>query len=142
MPATFTVDAYPGETFRGIIREIRSSPQVIQNVVTYDAVVDVANPRLQLKPGMTANLEVIYADRTEVLRVANAALRFHPRPEQIGGAPPAVPPGKKLVWVERGGRPVAVMFTPGVSDGTSTEVIDGALAVGDRAVTEALDRGQ
>jgi HlyD family secretion protein len=142
MPATFTVDAYPGETFRGIIREIRSSPQVIQNVVTYDAVVDVANPRLQLKPGMTANLEVVYADRAEVLRVANAALRFHPRPEQIGGAPPAVPPGKKLVWVERGGRPVAVVFTPGVSDGTSTEVIDGALAVGDRAVTEALDRGQ
>jgi HlyD family secretion protein len=142
MPATFTVDAYPGEEFHGVIREIRSSPQVIQNVVTYDAVVDVANPGLRLKPGMTANLEVVVADRRDALRVANAALRFHPRPEQIGGVPPAVPPGKKLVWVQRGGRPVAVMFTPGVSDGTSTEVIDGAVAVGDRAVTEALDRGQ
>ena len=110
--------------------------------MTYDAVVDVGNPDLRLKPGMTANLEVVYADRASVLRVANAALRFHPRPEQIGGNPPTVARGKKLVWLERAGRLVPVAITPGVSDGTWTEVVDGALAVGDRAVTEALDRGQ
>jgi HlyD family secretion protein len=140
MPATFTVDAYPGEVFKGAIREIRSSPQVIQNVVTYDAVVDVANPDLRLKPGMTANLEVVYADRAEVPRVANAALRFHPRPEQIGGAaPPAPSLGQRLVWVLRGERLAPVRFTPGVSDGTWTEVKAGELAAGDRAVTEAID---
>jgi HlyD family secretion protein len=115
---------------------------VIQNVVTYDAVVEVANPDLRLKPGMTANLEVVYADRADALRVTNAALRFHPRPDQIGGTPPPVPPlGQRLVWVERGARLAPVRFTPGVSDGTWTEVTAGALAAGDRAVTEALDRG-
>ena len=142
MSATFTVDAYPGEVFRGMIREIRSSPQVIQNVVTYDAVVDVANPGLRLKPGMTANLEVVYADRSDALRIANAALRFHPRPDQLGGStPPALPLGQRLVWVQRGERIAPARFTPGVSDGTWTEVTAGELAVGDRAVTEALDRG-
>ncbi len=62
--ATFTVDAYNALVFKGVIREVRSSPQIIQNVaVTYNAVVDVANPGLELKPGMTANIEVTYADR-------------------------------------------------------------------------------
>jgi HlyD family secretion protein len=141
-PATFTVDAYPGEVFRGTIREIRSSPQVIQNVVTYDAVVDVDNAGLRLKPGMTANLEVVYADRADVLRVPNAALRFHPRPEQAGGEVPAAPLGKKLVWVQRGPRLAPVVFTPGVSDGTWTEVVAGALASGDRTVTESIGRAR
>jgi HlyD family secretion protein len=138
MVASFTVDAYPAETFRGAIREVRSSPQVIQNVVTYDAVVDVANPDLRLKPGMTANLEVVYADRADVVRVANAALRFHPRPEQVGKSPPAPPLGRRLVWVDRGGALAPVVFRPGVSDGSWTEVVDGALAPGDRAVTESV----
>ena len=132
MRATFTVDAYPAEPFTGTIREVRNAPQVIQNVVTYDAVVDVANPDYKLKPGMTANLEVVYADRPDVVRVANAALRFHPRSSQ----PP--PLGKKAVWVDRSGQLVEVVFTPGVSDGTYTEVLDAALAPGDRAVTEML----
>lgn len=135
MRATFTVDAYPAEPFEGTIREVRSSPQIIQNVVTYDAVIDVANPDFKLKPGMTANLEVIYADRRDVLRVANAALRFHPRARTAAAPPPL---GKKLVWLDRAGTLVPVVFTPGVSDGTYTEILDGSLAAGDRAVTEAL----
>ena len=135
MRATFTVDAYPAEPFTGTIREVRNSPQIIQNVVTYDAVVDVANPDFKLKPGMTANLEVIYADRKDVLRVANAALRFHPRAQASQPQPPL---GKKVVWIERNGKLAPVVFTPGVSDGTYTEVIDGALAPGDRPVTEAI----
>ncbi|MGE5186327.1 MAG: efflux RND transporter periplasmic adaptor subunit [Acidobacteriota bacterium] len=138
MKATFRVDAYPSQTFEGQIREIRSSPQIIQNVVTYDAVIDVANPDLLLKPGMTANLEVVYADRADVVRVANAALRFHPTPAQVGGTPATAPLGKRLVWIERGARLVPVIFEPGVSDGTYTEVKAGALAPGDRAVTEAI----
>jgi HlyD family secretion protein len=84
MRVTFTVDAYPGERFRGSIRDIRNAPQVVQNVVTYDAVIDVANDDLKLKPGMTATVSVITDRRADVLAVPNAALRF--RPETSGGA--------------------------------------------------------
>jgi len=78
MDATFTVDAYPQERFRGKVRQIRNAPQTVQNVVTYDAVIDVENPELKLKPGMTANVTFTYARRDDVVRVPNAALRFRP----------------------------------------------------------------
>ena len=81
MDATFTVDAYPSRTFKGKIRQIRNAPQTQQNVVTYDAVIDVSNPGLELRPGMTANVTFIYDHRDSALRVANAALRFQPPPE-------------------------------------------------------------
>ncbi len=80
MPATFTVDAYPREKFHGVIRQIRDAPQTLQNVVTYDAVIDVDNDALKLKPGMTANVTFVYAERRDVLRVPTAALRFRPPP--------------------------------------------------------------
>src|SRR4029079_16975649 len=81
MDATVTVDAYPSRQFKGKIRQIRNAPQTLQNVVTYDAVIDVSNPGLELRPGMTANVTFIYAHRDSALRVANAALRFQPPPE-------------------------------------------------------------
>jgi len=81
MDATFTVDAYPSRQFKGKIRQIRNAPQTLQNVVTYDAVIDVSNPGLELRPGMTANVTFIYDHRDSALRVANAALRFQPPPE-------------------------------------------------------------
>jgi HlyD family secretion protein len=74
----FTVDAYPGQNFGGAIRQIRLNPQNVQNVVTYNVVIDVENPDLKLKPGMTANLTVTIAERQDVLKVPNAALRFRP----------------------------------------------------------------
>jgi HlyD family secretion protein len=83
MATTFTVDAYPGETFRGSVRQIRNSPQTVQNVVTYDAVIDVQNPELKLRPGMTANVTFVWADKSEVVRVPNAALRFRPPPDVL-----------------------------------------------------------
>jgi HlyD family secretion protein len=88
MDATFTVDAYPSEVFKGQVRQVRNSPQTVQNVVTYDAVIDVANPELKLRPGMTANVTFIYAEKSDVLRVPNAALRFKPPPGMAveGGA--------------------------------------------------------
>jgi len=88
MPATFTVDAYPDERFHGVIRQIRDAPQTLQNVVTYDAVVEVPNPRKQLKPGMTANVTFVYAERKGVLHIPSAALRFRPPPEllALGGS--------------------------------------------------------
>jgi HlyD family secretion protein len=81
MPATFTVDAFTGEHFRGKVRQIRNAPTTLQNVVTYDAVIDVANPDLKLRPGMTANITFIAAEKENVLRVPNAAMRFRPTPE-------------------------------------------------------------
>jgi len=89
MHVSFTVDAYPGEPFRGSIRDIRNAPQVVQNVVTYDAVIDVSNDDLKLKPGMTATVSVVTDRRRDVLAVPNAALRF--RPEGPGGPQPRGP---------------------------------------------------
>lgn len=74
----FTVDAFPGQNFSGTISQIRLNPQNVQNVVTYNVVIDVSNPELKLKPGMTANLTVTIAERPNVLKVPNAALRFRP----------------------------------------------------------------
>jgi HlyD family secretion protein len=93
MAATFVVDAYPNERFKGVIRQIRNAPQTMQNVVTYDAVIDVQNPDLKLKPGMTANVTVIYADKEGVLTLSNAALRFRAPPALAGsGKPNGGPP--------------------------------------------------
>ncbi|MBP2673004.1 MAG: Efflux transporter, family, subunit precursor, partial [candidate division NC10 bacterium] len=74
--ATFTVDSYPGQTFRGRVMQIRQAPQVVQNVVTYNTVVAVSNADLKLKPGMTANVKLLVARRENALLVPNAAFRF------------------------------------------------------------------
>jgi len=89
MPATFTVDAYPGKKFNGTVRVIRNAAQTVSNVVTYDAVLDVENPDLKLKPGMTANVTFIYAEKEGVLAIPNAALRFRPPPELMASASPS-----------------------------------------------------
>ena len=102
----------PGEPFVGRVRQIRSSPTTVQNVVTYDAVIDVDNAALKLKPGMTANVSFVVARRDNVLRVPNAAIRFQPDQklfQQIGiklPAPTADMPAMKDVWVLRENRPV------------------------------------
>jgi HlyD family secretion protein len=165
MRATFTVDAYPTETFVGTVRQVRNAPQTVQNVVTYDAVIDVDNTDLKLKPGMTANCTFVYAEQDDALRVPNAALRFHPPAELLaslspGGAPgrrgprgagaaaepagtPATAPAKaarsadrKTVWVLRGNKPVPVAIRTGVTDGIMSEVIEGNLSVGDSVITD------
>jgi HlyD family secretion protein len=82
--ATFTVDAYAERTFTGTVAQVRNAPITVQNVVTYDAVVEVSNPQGLLRPGMTANVSFIIAKREAVLKVPNAALRFQP-----DGAEPA-----------------------------------------------------
>jgi HlyD family secretion protein len=99
MPATFSVDAYPTEKFSGTVRQVRNSPQTVQNVVTYDAVIDVNNAQLKLKPGMTANCTFIYAEKDDVLRVPNSALRFLPPPSLLAQLFPNGRHGR------RGGRP-------------------------------------
>ena len=84
--ATLTVDAYPERNFRGEVLEIRNAPQTIQNVVTYDVVIQMENKDLKLKPGMTANVTITVARREGVLKLPNTALRFQPAnvPKETG----------------------------------------------------------
>jgi HlyD family secretion protein len=102
MRATFTVDAYPNERFTGAVRQVRNAPQTVQNVVTYDAVIDVVNADLKLRPGMTANCTFIYAEKDDALRVPNAALRFRP-PRELLGSPSADSPQGPSAQGGRGG---------------------------------------
>ncbi len=108
--ATFTVDAFPQTTFRGKVTEIRNAPVTIQNVVTYDVVIEAKNPELKLRPGMTANASILVAHGDNVLRIPNAALRFRPdfakkeagpSPRGAQAATTLVPPAPSLPSLER-----------------------------------------
>lgn len=162
MAATFTVDAFPGEKFVGKVRQIRNAATTVQNVVTYDAVIDVGNPDLRLRPGMTANVTFVWADRKDVLRVPNAALRFRPPADLLGGAdsrpgkpkdPLAAgdaamrPPdagdalSRRVIWRLAAGKPQAVKLQVGVTDGTVTEVLSGDLSPGDACIVDVNGKG-
>jgi HlyD family secretion protein len=78
MRASFSVDAYPGETFHGTISQVRLASTTVQNVVTYNAIIDVPNPQLKLKPGMTTNVKILIESAENVLKIPNSALRFRP----------------------------------------------------------------
>src|SRR6266446_459483 len=92
---SFTVDAFANASFTGRVTQIRQAAQNVQNVITYTVVVDVANPGGRLLPGMTANVKVIVAEKTDVLKVSNAALRFRPSEADISSASPPLTPGAK-----------------------------------------------
>jgi len=215
--ATFTVDAFPGETFTGSLNQIRLNPQTQQNVVTYSVIVDVSNPDLKLRPGMTANTNFVIAERTAALRLPNAALRFWPegvprenerdliaqaggrvpgeagsgtepappsrtepglqaatpdapRAEGLARRPPGAaerpgerssrwtaeggggqlpaagevirfpalrkqPPRPRVVWIlGEGGKPEPRVVRTGITDGSVTEILDGALEEGDPVI--------
>jgi HlyD family secretion protein len=118
--ATFTVDAFRGQTFLGVVHEVRNAPQTAQNVVTYDVVLDVDNPQTLLRPGMTANVIILIVEKSQVAAVPNEALRFRPfgKPD---GTSPAVLLGP-AVYVEEGSVAQRVPIKTGVSDGNLTEV--------------------
>jgi HlyD family secretion protein len=101
---TFRVDAYPTEQFEGTVAQIRLQPTVVQNVTTYGTVIDVPNQQLKLKPGMTANVKVEVAKRSDVLRVPNNALRFRPTAEVFAALNQAPPPEAQFGGGGRGGR--------------------------------------
>jgi HlyD family secretion protein len=150
MKTYFTVDSFPGQRFFGKIRQIRNAATTVQNVVTYDAVIDVDNTDLKLRPGMTANVTVVYAERRKVLAVANAALRFRPptalapagsgeahRPRGRGPSAGGDAPETHSVWLMHGVQPQPVPVHTGLTDGTVTEVVDGDLNEGDAVVVES-----
>ena len=147
MEASFQVDAYPRRTFKGTVRQVRNAPQISQNVVTYDAVIDVENPELLLKPGMTANVTFILGRKDDALLVPNAALRFRMdgvatanddtnKPERDAAEPAADAPERRRVWVLKDNRPRPVMLTLGLSDGSRTEVLSGELTEGDLVIVD------
>jgi HlyD family secretion protein len=128
---TFRVDAYPRDVFKGTVSQVRLEPTVAQNVVSYVTVIDVPNPELKLKPGMTANVTVEIARADNALRVPNAALRFRPAQQPPGDQNEARGPS---VWVMRDGQMQRVRVRPGVSDGTMT-AIEGEISENVQIVT-------
>lgn len=164
--ALFTVDAFPGRDFRGTVTQVRLSPKIVQNVVTYTVIVSAQNPNGELLPGMTANVVFLVDERQGVLRVPNAALRFQPsdemvasananrqmaagerdsaRPREFGGEEGPVEGDKVApsgtVWVlDRGAmllRPVQVRL--GLTDARFTELTSNELAEGDEVVTAVI----
>src|SRR6266851_373240 len=179
----FSVDAFPGKDFDGKIQQMRINPQNVQNVVTYNVVIDVNNPEQKLKPGMTANLTITIDERNNVLKVPNAALRFMPqdatgqrsaagaengngqgrRSQQTGAASGSARPNSsaqqgqqgnggeshfapatapvlegqtRLVWVlGQDGKPQSRRIKVGLTDGVTTEVVEGDLQEGDMVIT-------
>jgi HlyD family secretion protein len=199
MKATFTVDAFPGRPFNGVVRQVRNAPTTTQGVVTYDAVIDVDNTDKSLRPGMTANVTFVLAQVADAIKIPNAALRFKPSREQMmavmaefggrggrggsggsggsggrrrdgsggGSGGPGGPGGpggaggaggrmmdgstgasgqvlgrdlgdKKRLFKLVNGRPTPVLIKPGLTDGSSTEMVEGDLKPGDLLVTEIL----
>jgi HlyD family secretion protein len=127
--AAFTVDAFARRVFRGTVSQVRQSPQTVQNVVTYDVVVNVDNTDLALKPGMTATSRLIIDERIDVIRVPNQALRYTP-----GGIAGGRSRDQALVWVQREQGPVAVPVVAGLQDDSSTEIVSGELNPGDQVI--------
>ena len=160
----FTVDAFPYRTFHGKVVQVRNAPITVQNVVTYDTVIGVNNKDLKLRPGMTANVSIIVARSENTLTIPNAALRFRPpdAPASKKGTPPASAAGgggggggqkrsgrkqgerqfARTVYVLPAGsdKPQPVQIKIGISDGTSTEILDG-LKEGDQVVKSAVYAG-
>jgi len=138
--AEFRVDAFPGRDFEGIVGQVRQAPITVQNVVTYDVVVTVANPELLLKPGMTANVTIVTARRSDVVRIPLAALRFSPKRLAAGSIVESAGGGKTSqqarVWTLSGGELTPVPITTGLDDGNNVELLSGDLKPGDLVVTD------
>lgn len=146
MEVTFHVDAYPNETFTGRVAQVRLQGEIVSNVVTYLTVIDVLNPDLTLKPGMTASVTVQVARRAQALRVPNLALRLRPTAEQLaalgataGATTVASGSGKGPkaagVWRSVGGTFERVPVQVGLTDGSFTEILGGTLKADDRVAT-------
>jgi HlyD family secretion protein len=132
--AHFTVEAFTDRSFTGRVAQVRQAPQSVQNVVTYDVVVDADNTQFLLKPGMTATVAIVTDRHADVLRVPGQALRFAPGGVQAtpaGAGAAAVP---QRVWVLRDGRPVAVAVRTGLTDDSWSEIVAGALKPGDQVI--------
>jgi HlyD family secretion protein len=134
--ATFTVDAFPDRTFEATVESVHNTPQTVQNVVTYEAVLDAANPEGVLRPGMTATSRIVTEQRDDVLLVPNAALRFRPPDYEDVEESDRSAVRPRRVFVLRDGEPVPVPVEVGPTDGRMTEVTGGELTRGDRVIVD------
>jgi HlyD family secretion protein len=159
--ATFVVDAYPGQVFKGTVTQVRNAPITVQNVVTYNVVIGVENTDLRLRPGMTANASIVVARRENVLRIPNQALRFKPSlvrgmakagaqpasasdksergaqggSAESGGRRSAEGKAKSTIWLPNpSGEPAAVEVKTGITDGAYTELVEGPLEEGGEVI--------
>ncbi|MFA5072323.1 MAG: efflux RND transporter periplasmic adaptor subunit [Nitrospirota bacterium] len=138
----FTVDAYPDAPFHGKVYQIRQAPITVQNVVTYNVVIQVNNKELKLMPGMTANVSIVLTARQNVLRISNAALRFRLTDKGVNLKPGSSEKKGPAVWVLENGQPKRVPVTPGISDGTVTEIVSGDIQEGQQVIIETLKKGK
>ena len=135
---TFTVDAYPDDTFEGTVKQVRLEATTTNNVVTYEVVISAPNTDLKLKPGLTANVTIYTQERSGVLAVANKALRFTPTKETVGKDMKIVDcKGKNKVWTLSNKTLTAHPVTIGQTDGVDTEIIKG-IRKGQKIVTEII----
>ena len=132
--ATFHVDAYPRQTFTGVVAQVRLQPVVAQNVVSYITVIDVPNPDHLLKPGMTANVSIEIARADDVITVPNAALRFQPAADAAPTDARSGGPGV-TVWTLRDGQLKPLAVQPGITDGRSTAIVGGGVGENTPVVT-------
>ena len=146
---TFRVDAFPERELQGTIAQVRQAPITVQNVVTYDVVVRVANPELLLKPGMTANVSIVTARRDDVIRLPAQALRFVPRGEASNSAAPSsetdpvnAKTNRAKIWVRHGHILKAVEVTTGLNDGNYVEITGGNLRLGQKVVVDEKRRAK
>jgi HlyD family secretion protein len=140
--AAFTVDAYPGRSFEGKVVQVRNSPVTVQNVVTYIVIIEVANPDLALKPGMTATVAISTAHRDDVVRVPLRALRFRPEDAAAGaaaGIPPNTPVGSAVYKEGADGVLERIEVKTGLRDERHAELLAGDVAPG-TALVVALAR--
>jgi HlyD family secretion protein len=146
--AEFQVDAFPERKFEGVVSQVRQAPISVQNVTTYDVVVNVANPELLLKPGMTADVTIITARRDGVVRIPDQAFRFSPQglqgpssaAELAGGEGEA--PHRARVWIPSGSGIKPVSLLTGLDDGSYVEMVDGQLHPGDLVVVDEIRPAQ
>ena len=132
---TFTVDAYPDDTFEGEVKQVRQEATTTNNVVTYEVVISAPNADLKLKPGLTANVTIYTAERKGVLSVPSKALRFIPQKETVGKMKIVdVANAKNKVWTIDGNSIVAHKVNIGMTDGTNTQIV-GGIAEGTKVVT-------
>jgi HlyD family secretion protein len=161
----FTVDAYPGATFTGVVAEVRLASSVVQNVVTYPVIISVSNPDLKLMPGMTANVSITVAEKHDVLRITSAALRFQPPEKQDASngkkavksgsgsqqqsnhgndnqkkPSPAFKkdPNSNKVFILQNNEPAPVDIVTGVDNGEWTEIVSGNLTESSEIITSLV----
>ena len=129
--ASFRVDAFPGQEFKALITSVRFNPREVNNIVTYETVLTVANPDLLLRPGMTATADILVSELKDVLLVPNQALRFLPSEDAAVSASEG-----DVIWIVAEGKAVSVPVIVGLSNGVVSEITGGNISTGTGVITD------